>query len=278
MSRLTWVAGMLAWPFLVTGAAAAAPVTLPAVSPAGSGSVSLVASPEPLSTAQSTTQSTAQPTGSSTGSSTGSPTPGPTPSPTPTPSAQDLAFLRATHQDNLVEIQAGTAAEHRGGSGPARSLGTRMVRDHTRLDADLQRIATRLGLDMPTAPTPTRQRQLAQVTVNIGTAFDRAWVAAVVGWNTEALSGDQVEARSGGLDGVRGLARDAAGVVRGHLSRLADVPLDEPRMPTPLRTNTDDYAASQSPLVVSVAAGMITVGAAMLVLTARAGLARHRRG
>lgn len=281
------VAGVLA---LVGPATATAPVTAPVSAPAGAPPVSLTVSLAATGTAGTAgTDGTlrATPTGpagrspgrSATGSPAGSPTPTPSPSPRPTahPSAQDAAFLRAAHQDNLAEIQAGTAAEHRGTSGTLRSLGTAMVREHTSLDADLQRIATRLSLEMPTAPTGTRQRQLDEISVQTGKAFDRAWVAAVTGWNTQALSDDQGESRSGTLDDVKGLARDSVSVVHDHLSRLARVPVEGSQMPTPTRTNTDDYAASQSPLVISVAAGMIIVGAILLVLTARAAMSRHRR-
>jgi hypothetical protein len=268
------VVGLLALPFI---AAAASPVVLPVTSRSMSPAESATAAPNPSGT-PSTGLSTAPSTGSPTGSAAGSPTavPTPTPSPTASPSAQDVAFLRAAHQDNLAEIQAGTAAEHRGSSAAARSLGARLVREHTSLDADLQRIATRLNLDMSTTPTATRQRQLEEVSIHTGKAFDRAWVATVTEWNTEALANDQGESRSGTLDDVKGLARDAVGVVRGHLSRLAKVPLDGPQVPIPTRTNTDDYAASQSPLVISVAAGMIIVGGAMLVLAGRAALFRRR--
>lgn len=274
MSRLTWVAGVLAWPFVV-----AAPLTFPAASLAVAPAASPTALPRPSSTGPSTDLSTGSSTGSSTASATASatPSPSPTPSPTASPSVQDVAFLRAAHQDNLAEIAAGTAAEHRGSSARARSLGTQMVRDHTRLDADLQRIATRLSLDMPTVPTAIRQHQLDQISAHIGKAFDRAWVAAVTAWNTDALADDQGESRSGTLNDVKALARDAIDLARNHLSKLGQVPLDGSRMPTPTKTNTDDYAASQSPTVISVAAGMIILGGGMLVLTARAAVSRRRR-
>lgn len=270
------MAGLAALPFVV---AAATPMLLPVSFRSASPATTVTATPSGTpSTGLPTGLSTAPSTGLSTGSSTASPgtVPTPTPSPTARPSAQDVAFLQAAHQDNLAEIQAGTAAEHRGSSAAARDLGVRLVREHTSLDADLQRIAARLNLDMPTTPTADRQRQLEQVSLHTGKAFDRAWVATVTAWNSEALISNQQEAQSGTLDDVRGLARDAVDLVRGHLSRLTRVPLDEPQLPTPARTN-DDYVVSQSPLVISVATGMIVLGGTMLVLTARAGLFRRRR-
>lgn len=190
----------------------------------------------------------------------------------PTPSAQDLAFLRAAHLDNLAEIQAGTVAEHRAASQAARNLGTRLVREHTSLDADLQRVANRLGVALPNAPTPERARQITQLSATNGVAFDQAWVAMVTEWNDQAVGADQTELRSGTLDDIKDLARDALPVARGHLSRLQKVPTEVPKRPTPVRTNTEDYSAAQSPLVVSVAVIMIVFGVALLALTVRAAL------
>jgi putative membrane protein len=196
----------------------------------------------------------------------------PTPTPTPAPSAQDLAFLQQAHLDNLAEIQIGTAAEHRATSQAARNLGARLVREHTSLDADLQRIATRLGVSMPTSATSERRRQIAQVSARTGVAFDQAWVATVTAWNNQAVVTAQTEMRSGSLTDVTDLARDALTVARGHLSRLEKVPTDAPAMPTPVRTNVEDYSATQSPLVVSVAVVMIVLGVILLALTVRAAL------
>lgn len=202
-------------------------------------------------------------------------TPSGTPSPTEPPSDQDLAFLRQAHEDNLAEIRAGTSAEHRGTSNAARNLGARFVREHVSLDADLQRVAARLGVSMPTTLTPERQRQLDEINARTGTDFDRAWVDMVTAWNTQALADTQTELRAGSLSDIRDLARDSLGVIRGHLSRLQKVPTAGPQVPTPVRLNNDDYADSQSPLVVSVAMAMIALGLAMIALTARAALRAH---
>jgi len=88
------------------------------------------------------------------------------------PSGQDRAFLVAAHQSSLTEIQAGKAALQKSGNGVVRQHGQLFIRDHTRLDADLRKVADDLDVDLPSQPNATQRATLASVSALSGSAFD----------------------------------------------------------------------------------------------------------
>jgi predicted outer membrane protein len=73
--------------------------------------------------------------------------------PTPeTPTALttlDQKFVRNAAADGVLEVELGRLAQQRGGGGEVKRFGERMVQDHTRLNADLQRIAAARGVPLP---------------------------------------------------------------------------------------------------------------------------------
>lgn len=73
-------------------------------------------------------------------------------------SDQDTAFVRAAHQGNLTEIAAGQDAQTHAASACVKEVGDVLVRDHTKLDADLKALAGKLGISLPAAPAPRRTR------------------------------------------------------------------------------------------------------------------------
>lgn len=133
---------------------------------------------------------------------------------------QDSSFLVAAHQGNLAEIAAGNAAEKQGASSTVRSLGARLVQDHTTLDTTVTEVGQQLGVALPSSPSATQQSQLGQVSAQSGAAFDSAWLAAMIGDHRRMLSLIQTELQSGTSPQVQQVARSAQPVVQEHLNLL----------------------------------------------------------
>jgi putative membrane protein len=135
-------------------------------------------------------------------------------------SEQDRRFLRQAHQGNLAEIAAGELARTRGQAEVVRSLGAVLVTDHTRLDAAVRETAERLGVSLPTEPTPQGRAMLARLRALSGSAFDRAWIAGMIEGHRMSLRRGQRELREGTSGEVKQLVRTATPVVQEHLDRL----------------------------------------------------------
>lgn len=136
------------------------------------------------------------------------------------PSDQDVAWMQAAHQSNLAEIAAGNAAQQQATTQDVKDLGAMFVQMHTELDTSLTQAAQQLGVQLPSAPTPEQQQQLAAVQANQGQAFDTAWIAQQIGSHSTTLAATQKELSSGSDETVLNLARTSTPVVQQHLVEL----------------------------------------------------------
>jgi putative membrane protein len=137
-----------------------------------------------------------------------------------TVSAQDRTFLVQAHQSNLAEIAAGRLAQTKGTADVVRSIGALLIKDHTDLDAALKPTAAKLGVSLPSQPAPDQQAEQQRLTALSGTAFDRAWVEAMIRGHRAALAAGQEELRSGTAPEAKEAARSSAPVIQHHLDEL----------------------------------------------------------
>lgn len=138
------------------------------------------------------------------------------------PNEQDRTFLHQAHQGNLAEIQAGEAAQDKGAGETVRKLGAKLIKDHTKLDRDLRRVAEQAQVDLPSEPSAAQRRQLQQVAARSGAEFDRAWLASQIAGHRQALADGATELRDGSSPEVKKLATDAKPIVQHHLDLLVD--------------------------------------------------------
>jgi putative membrane protein len=139
------------------------------------------------------------------------------------PSEQDVAWMQAAHQSNLAEIAAGNAAQQQATTQEVKDLGAMFIQMHTELDTSLTQAAQQLGVQLPDAPSPEQQQQLAAVQANQGQAFDTAWIAQQIGSHSTTLAATQKELSSGSDPTVLDLARTSTPVVEQHLVELRRV-------------------------------------------------------
>ncbi|MCW2881305.1 MAG: hypothetical protein JWQ95_5405 [Sphaerisporangium sp.] len=135
-------------------------------------------------------------------------------------SEQDRHFLRQAHQGNLAEIAAGKTAQDKGESDTVRSIGAILVADHTKLDTSLKRTARRLGVSLPSEPSAEQKAEHERLASLSGSAFDRAWITAMIEGHRGALGLGRQELQTGSSPDVKGVAESSAPVIQGHLDRL----------------------------------------------------------
>ncbi|GAA2878724.1 hypothetical protein GCM10010517_40820 [Streptosporangium fragile] len=135
-------------------------------------------------------------------------------------SEQDRQFLRQAHRGNLTEIAAGKVAQAKGEAEVVRSIGAILVTDHTRLDAALKQTARRLRVSLPSQPAPQEKAVLERVAALSGSAFDQAWIAAMIEGHRMALKLGEQELQAGTSPEVKELATSSAPVIQGHLDQL----------------------------------------------------------
>jgi putative membrane protein len=189
---------------------------------------------------------------------------------TAAPNAQDRAWLVAAHQSNLTEIQAGTAAQQKATSQVVKEHGALFIRDHTRLDANLQAVAKQLGVTLPTAPNEAQRATLASVAAKSGSAFDSAWLTSQLAGHRAAKADGAKELSNGSDPTVLALAKAAAPVVQMHLSMLEQA---TGTAPSGVNAGTGGQAASTG----GVQTSWVLVGLGLMAGAGALALVRPRR-
>jgi putative membrane protein len=133
---------------------------------------------------------------------------------------QDRTFLIQAHRANLTEIEAGKTAQNKASDQTVRDLGERLIADHTKLDADVRKVAETAGVQLPSRPSPKQRAVLERVSGLSGAAFDREWVASQIAGHRQTLANGAKELRDGSSAEVKQLATDAKPIVQEHLDML----------------------------------------------------------
>ncbi len=189
---------------------------------------------------------------------------------TAAPNATDRAFLVGAHQSNLAEIAAGRVAQQKATTDVVRQHGEIFIRDHTRLDADVRRVASQLGVDLPDAPSPAQRAQLAAVSAKSGAAFDQAWLTQQLASHRASLALGTTELAQGSDPTVKGLASASAPVIKMHLSMLEQAT----GTPSSVDAGTGGQAASSDG---GIRTGWVLLGLGLVAGAGALTLVRPRR-
>jgi putative membrane protein len=135
-------------------------------------------------------------------------------------SDQDRTWLRDTRQADLAEIAAGRMAQRKGTTPQVTSLGAMLVQDHTAADRKLAATASRLGVELPYAPSNVQTQQASELERGSGRSFDRDWLNAMIGGHEKAIAQTRTEIAKGSSPDVKNLAAGVLPVLQKHLSGL----------------------------------------------------------
>ncbi|MFI1453940.1 DUF4142 domain-containing protein [Streptomyces roseus] len=139
----------------------------------------------------------------------------------PSPGTADAAFVQTAHQGNLPEITAGHDAQKNGQDTCVKDAGAILVRDHTKLDADLSQLAAKGKIQLPDAPSPEQQAASNQVKTMAGSSgYDKAWLAAQEDAHTKTLASIDKQISQGKDADTTAAARKARPVVAMHLEMV----------------------------------------------------------
>ncbi|GAA0286387.1 hypothetical protein GCM10010302_25820 [Streptomyces polychromogenes] len=135
----------------------------------------------------------------------------------------DQKFVVTVHQGNLAEIAAGTDTRTNADMTCVKDVGATLVKDHTKLDADLKALARKLDVTLPDKPTAAQRRQLEEIQGKAGTpAYDTAWLKAQSDAHQATLKAIDGEIANGSDARVVAAAKQARPVVAEHLDMVRD--------------------------------------------------------
>ncbi|MEJ1963329.1 MAG: DUF4142 domain-containing protein [Gammaproteobacteria bacterium] len=130
------------------------------------------------------------------------------------------AFLEQATQDAMTQIALGKVAEKNARSMGINALGSRMARDHARMNRILGLISHDKGISVPTSLDAEHRAIVDSLSSKTGAEFDVAYAALMVSDHTKAIAFYSDAAQSDDQD-VAVFARSALPALR-EQKRLAD--------------------------------------------------------
>jgi len=129
----------------------------------------------------------------------------------------DVVYLQTSIQGDRYEIAAGTLALQKTKNPQVTELAKTLVKDHSKSLQDAIDLAKKLGIDVPTEPTPTQQWQIEELREYSGAAFDHDFSELDVLDHQQDISDAQNEVKMGCNEDVRSDAAKEIPTLQYHL-------------------------------------------------------------
>ena len=139
-----------------------------------------------------------------------------------TPSAADKQFMINAAKADMTEAHEGQLAQNQGVSDQVKSLGRTLDQDHTQNFQQLQALASKTGVTLPTGIDTAKIATIKQLEHLKGAAFDRAFARDEVTTHKEAIAMFKREAEHGSDPDVKAFAQQTLPVLEKHLSMAED--------------------------------------------------------
>jgi len=139
-------------------------------------------------------------------------------------SAADKAFVAMVSQGGMFEVKLGQLAAEQGGTQDIKDQGTTEAHDHQLVGDKLSAIAKAAGLPIADSLNPEFQKKLDDLKALSGSAFDKAYLSAMVDIHHKDGAAFAQEAKSGANPDLRAFAAETHRIVVRHLGELQAKP------------------------------------------------------
>ncbi|WP_042876202.1 DUF4142 domain-containing protein [Cupriavidus necator] len=105
------------------------------------------------------------------------------------PAASDVEFMNKAAEAGQMEIEASNMAQAKAGSSAVKAFASQMLQDHRAAAAELKRVASTKGVQLPTTPSGSDQKTLEGLGALNGASFDKQYANEVgVKAHTDAVA------------------------------------------------------------------------------------------
>lgn len=136
----------------------------------------------------------------------------------------DRSWIADQLEDGDREVRLGRLAEEKGSHADVRAFGAMMVEHHTMAGTELKRVADRHGIAADDDDRGENDRDFERLSGLSGTAFDRAYLEAMVEDHEDAI--EEIEDKAGDNNehtDVKAWAGKTLPTVRQHLERAKEL-------------------------------------------------------
>ncbi|WP_185868152.1 DUF4142 domain-containing protein [Variovorax sp. DXTD-1] len=135
------------------------------------------------------------------------------------PSKGDQRFMRDIAQANLAEIETGKLAQEKASKDEVKQFGKTMVDDHTKALSELQEIASKKGVELPTEPDAKHKATATALKALSGETFDKQYMS-MAGLSDHKKTHEMLQKvqRNAADADLKAYAAKTLPVVHGHLT------------------------------------------------------------
>lgn len=131
---------------------------------------------------------------------------------------EDPAFLLTVASSNMLEIQTGQLAQQQATNAEVKNFGQMMVSHHTQATQELSRVATPLGVKIPTTMMPVHQAMADRLAGKTGKDFDEAYMDLMETAHKMDIALFEAKTKSAQNATVKGFATRTLPMLRSHES------------------------------------------------------------
>lgn len=138
-------------------------------------------------------------------------------------SKQDREFVKDAAIGGMAEVELGKLAQQNAQDEQVKQFGARMVQDHSKANDELKTIASNQGIDLPQQLDKKHEQLRDRLARLQGSAFDRAYMAAMVKDHNADLAAFRHEAQSSRDPGIKEFAAKTLHVIGTHDRMAKDI-------------------------------------------------------
>ena len=135
----------------------------------------------------------------------------------------DRSFMIEAANDSLAEIELGKVAQQNAASEDVKKFAQRMVDDHGAASKELEPIAGKLGVTLPTAPQGKHGRMVKDLSKKTGARFDKDYVDEMVKDHKKAVKLFEKQAQKAEAEELRKFAAKQLPTLQEHLKIAQDL-------------------------------------------------------
>jgi putative membrane protein len=137
--------------------------------------------------------------------------------------ADERAFVVSTAQGGIAEVSLGQMASTKAANAEVTAFASRMVTDHSKANAELTQFANTKGIAVPSETDDDHKKKADDLSKLSGTAFDKAYIAAMVEDHQKTVSAFERLSQSGGDPDLKTWVTNTLPALRDHLTMAQDL-------------------------------------------------------
>jgi len=137
--------------------------------------------------------------------------------------AADKKFATEAATGGMMEVTLGQYASEHASNAAVKEFGQRMVRDHSKANDELMKLASTLGVELPKKLDAKHQAMVDKMTKLSGSQFDQAYMKDMVEDHVKDVREFEMQAKNGQNTQLTTWAKNTLPTLREHLKMARDV-------------------------------------------------------